>query len=164
MKKLILYTLLIILSWGVVTACGNEKDSESQSGNNSPETEHTETQAESAPSIQTGVFIDLNSIDNPLFNKDIKVLLERTLDSLANKKEKEFRSVFADEETADAYMYLFGKDYAFEKIGTVEEDQEGRIVVEIRGKVVSDNEVTTPNSYYYFVKNKQDKWSLGSID
>ena len=164
MKKVVLHSLLLILSIGIITACGNITDSESQLENNTPKTEQTETQVESAPNIKTGVFIDLNSVDNPLFNKDIKVLLERTLDSLANKKEKEFRSVFADDGTADAHMYLFGNNYAFEEMGTVGEDQEGRIVVEIRGKVVSDNEVKTPNSFYYFVKSKQDKWRLGAID
>lgn len=164
MKKVTLYSLLVILSLAIITACVNKKDSEMQFKSTSSKTEHTEHQAESAPSIKTGVFVNLNTIENPLFNKDIKDLLEITLDSLANKNQKEFRSVFADEESANAYMYLYGKDYAFEEIGTVEEDHEGRIVIEIRGRVVSDNVVATPNSFYYFVKGKQNKWSLGAID
>ncbi|SDM29773.1 hypothetical protein SAMN05428961_11317 [Paenibacillus sp. OK060] len=163
MKKIIIHTMVGVLSMGILSSCGNKSDSDAVK-NNATTTEQTEPQKENNTSIKTGVFVDLESIDNPLFNKDIKTLLQTTLNSLANKKEQEFRSVFKDEMTADAFMYLFGKDYVFDEIGTIEEDTEGRIVAEIKGKVVSDNEVTTPNSYYYFVKDKNEKWNLGSID
>lgn len=108
--------------------------------------------------FEAGVFVDLDEVNDPLFNEDIKKLLNTTLDSLANNKEEEYRNVFRDKKTANAYMYLLGKDYRFDEIGTIEEDNEGRIVVELRGKEKDDTGIKTPNAYYYFVKNDQNQF------
>lgn len=61
-------------------------------------------------------------------------------------------------------MYLFGKDYYFDTIGTVEQDKEGRVIVEIRGKVKDSGEIKEPNLFYYFMKDADNHWSLRAID
>lgn len=61
-------------------------------------------------------------------------------------------------------MYLFGRDYYFDTIGTVEQDKEGRVIVEIRGKVKDSGEIKEPNSFYYFMKDADNHWSLRAID
>ncbi|WP_431085782.1 hypothetical protein [Paenibacillus sp. 8b26] len=168
MNKLIIYTLVGILSIGILISCANKPDSTAQSATENSEIEKTENQQVNkqvdTEKFKTGLSVDLDTIRDPLFSDDIKRLLKTTLDSLANKQEKEFRNVFINEKTADAYMYLFGKDYYFNEIGKIEADQNGRVVVEIRGKVKDGTGIQTPNAYYYFVKNDQNQWSLGSID
>lgn len=124
-----------------------------------------ENKTDNDQSFEAGVSIDLESVENPLFNKEIKALLQTALESMANKDEEGYRSVFGSKQSADAHMYLFGYGYHFDYLGTIEEDNSGRIVIEIRGKVKDEEGIRdTPNGYFYFIKNKEGHWILGTID
>lgn len=186
MNKLIVYSLAGILTIGIMASCGDKSGTNAASPAVSAETEisaspQTTAQVTAQPTAQTadqpattpqpsqgafttGVFVDLDTIEDPLFNEEIKNLLSTTLEALANKKEEAFRSVFKDSQSADAFMYLFGRDYNFNTIGTVEQDKEGRVIVEIRGKVKDSGEIKEPSSFYYFMQDADNHWSLRAID
>lgn len=114
--------------------------------------------------FETGVIIDLDAVEDPLFNDEIKHSLQSTLEGLTEKNEQLFRSAFVDEQTANAFMYLLGNEYRFDKIGIISKDDAGRVVVEVRGQVKDDSGVHEPNAYYYFVLSDHNKWALGAID
>ncbi|WP_438497799.1 hypothetical protein [Paenibacillus sp. IHBB 3054] len=182
MNKLIVYSLAGILTIGIIASCGDKSGTNAASPAVNAETEISASpQATAQPTAQatdqpattpqpiqgtftTGVFVDLDTLEDPLFNEEIKNLLNTTLEALANKKEEAFRSVFKDSQSADAFMYLFGRDYYFDTIGTVDQDKEGRVIVEIRGKVKDSGEIKEPNSFYYFMKDADNHWSLRAID
>ncbi|MDR6726221.1 hypothetical protein J2W91_004727 [Paenibacillus amylolyticus] len=74
------------LSLDLLIACGSTAVTEPQQESKST-TEQTEPQSESSNVLTSGVFIDLDSVNDPILNDDIKTLLKNTLDSLANKNE-----------------------------------------------------------------------------
>ncbi|GIP12158.1 MAG: hypothetical protein E7L01_04255 [Paenibacillus macerans] len=169
MNKVIFYTVTGIVTLGILTSCANGKNKDHVQEQNETQTIDTNTsqnqQTENNDSFQTGVVIDFDAIDNSLFNAEIKTLLKTTLEAMANKDEESYRSVFRDTQSADTYMYLFGKDYYYDYLGTIEQDRSGRIVVEVRGKVKDDHGIReTPNGFFYFIKNKEGHWVLGAID
>lgn len=175
MNKLIVYTVTGIAALGILTSCAQEsKNTDLQGKNEVPSTSTTDPQnqqpkEENTDSFKTGVFVDLDAVDDPLFNDEIKALMKTTLEALANKDEQAFRSVFIDEQAADAFMYLFGRDYYFDHFERIEIDEDygkydGRITVYVTGKVRYDGEIQEPNSAYAFIQDKNKHWKLGGID
>ncbi|MED4957620.1 hypothetical protein GNQ08_26085 [Paenibacillus macerans] len=170
MNKLIVYTVTAIAALGILTSCAQEsKNADLQRQSEVPSTstaapQNQQMEEKNTDSFKTGVFVDLDAMDDPLFNDEIKALLKTTLESLANKDEQGFRSVFQDEQVADAYMYLFGRDYYFDKYEGIEKDNSNRIVVNVTGKDRYDGEIHNPNSAYYFIQDKSGQWKLGVID
>ncbi|WP_379151126.1 hypothetical protein [Paenibacillus sp. sgz5001063] len=167
MKSLIPYISIVWLALILSGCTSNEPNNTSP---NVPANSTSTPLATISPTVspkdvfETGVFIDLDTLEDPLFNDEIKLSLQSTLEGLAEKNEQLFRSAFVDEQTANAFMYLLGKEYRFDKVGTILKDNPGRIVVEVRGLVKDDSGVHEPNAYYYFVLSDQNKWALGAID
>lgn len=181
MKKAIVYSLAGILTAGIMVSCSansvpsNEPQPTTQSSAQpaaeksaqaTPAASPVSTSPPSPEDFTTGVFVDLDRFDNPLLTKEIKSLMNTTLDALAHKKEDAFRSVFKDEHTADVFMYLFGNDYSFDTIGNVEQDTKGRVVVQIIGKFKDKDgtEIKDFSPSYYFLKDANNVWSLQVID
>lgn len=104
MNKLIVYSLAGILTIGIMASCGDKSGTNAASPAVSAETEisaapqataqptaHATDQPVTTPqpsqgTFTTGVFLELDTIEDPLFNEEIKNLLNTTLEALANKR------------------------------------------------------------------------------
>ncbi|MFM9280283.1 hypothetical protein [Paenibacillus jiagnxiensis] len=166
MKKVIIYAIACVLTLGVMTSCtdniGNENTNSSPPATNQKLTPNEQIQE--TESFEPGVFIDFDTISNPLITDDIKSQLKTVLEALANKDEVLFRSQWRSEGGADYFMFLLDREYSFEDIGTVEEDQSGRIVIQVKGLFKDSTGTDDYLDYYYFVKDKNNNWQLGTID
>lgn len=161
-KKCIGSALII----GILAGCGAENSSTNiKQGNTKQEIETSSPQLSSNQSeFKAGVFVDLDDINDTLFNEKIKNSLNILMNALVNKNEEEFKSAFADIQSAEAHNFMLGKDYSFDKINTIEQDQAGRTIVSIVVTVKEGSDIQEHNLFFYFVKDDQGGWGLKTID
>ncbi|MFD1773822.1 hypothetical protein [Paenibacillus rhizophilus] len=164
MKKMIVYGFALLSAAVLMTSCAKNSDTGIQGESSAPSASPSSVQDESPSSLKAGVFVNVENSSEPLLNEEIKRLLQTALTSMANKDTEAFRSVFADDRSSDAQLHLLNSDYAFNQLGTVQQDHANRIVVEIIGKAKQDIGITDTYLYFYFVKNAQGQWFLGAID
>ncbi|WP_155986867.1 hypothetical protein [Paenibacillus durus] len=153
-----------LLAAVLITSCTKSSDTGIQEASSAPSVSPASVQDGSVNSFKAGVFVNIENSSHPLLNEEIKRLLQTALTSMADKDTKGFRSVFADDRSGSAQLYLLNRDYAFDQLGTVRQDHANRIEVQIIGKVKQDAGVSDQYLYFYFVKNAQGQWFLGSID
>lgn len=149
---------------GILAGCADNSTNIRQE----PANQQVENSATQLPSNQSefrsGVFIDLQDVNDNLFNEEIKNSLSILMEALVNKNEQEFKKAFADNQSAEAHNFMLGKDYSFDKINTIEQDSAGRTIVSMVVKVKDDSDIQEHNLFFYFVKNDQGSWGLKTID
>lgn len=97
-------------------------------------------------------------------NEQITNSLNAVMKALVNNNEKEFKSAFANDQSADAHGFMLGKEYSFDKLISVEDDSAGRTVVTLEVKVKDGSDVKVDNLSFYFVKDDAGNWGLRTID
>ncbi|MGZ7439966.1 hypothetical protein [Paenibacillus sp. TH7-28] len=170
MNKLIVYTVTAIAALGILTSCARDsKNADLQGQNEVPTTSTTvpqnqQSKEENTDSFKTGVFVDFDALDDPLYTEEIRSLMKTTLEALANKDEKEFRSVYYSE-PSEAILedYLLGRDYRFESLEGISKDHD-RLIVRVKTKARMESEVFERTEDYWLVKDKSGQWKLGAID
>lgn len=118
----------------------------------------------SAIDFTPGVFIDWDSINEPLMNEQIKTVLKETLEALSEKDEEKFKNQFIDAVTLEDSIYVFDTIARFDQINNLEEDWRGRISVEVVGTALLDNNIIEYGKIFYFNKNDKGDWKLVAID
>ncbi|AHV95185.1 hypothetical protein [Paenibacillus sabinae] len=163
MRKWFLSGFAGLLAAVILTSCAkNDVTGIQESSGPSPSS--TPVQKESSEFFKAGVFVNVGDSSEPLLNQEIKSRLKTVLTSMANKDAEAFRSVFTDDRSGSAQLYLLNRDYAFNQLGTVRQDYANRIEVQVIGKVMQDAVITDQYLYFYFVKNAKGHWYLGAID
>ncbi|GAA0135177.1 hypothetical protein YSY43_20170 [Paenibacillus sp. YSY-4.3] len=152
----------------LLSGCGNTTNTTPNSSPPPITKEHTNSVEEnietSAIDFTPGVFIDWDSVNEPLMNEQIKTVLKETLEALTNKDKEELKNQFIDAETMEANMHGFDNIATYDEINSLEEDRSGRISVVVLGTVLLDNNITEKSKIFYFNKNDKGDWRLVAID
>ncbi|WP_340021298.1 hypothetical protein MHI24_20100 [Paenibacillus sp. FSL K6-1096] len=159
--KIIACSLII----GILAGCaGNSNDTpkqEATSQDTQPSAPHSSPDQDD---FKTGIFIELSDVNDTKLNEQITNSLNAVMKALVNNNEKEFKSAFANDQSADAHGFMLGKEYSFDKLISVEDDSAGRTVVTLEVKVKDGSDVKVDNLSFYFVKDDAGNWGLRTID
>lgn len=166
--KTINLSITAVFIIGLLSGCGNTTNTALNSSPTPFTQEKTNSVQENAENsaidFTPGVFIDWDSVNEPLMNEQIKTSLKETLEALSDKDEEKFKNQFIDAETIEANMYVFDTIATFDQIDSLEEDRSGRISVVIHGTALLDNNITEYAKIFYFNKNDKGDWRLVAID
>ncbi|WP_019638924.1 hypothetical protein [Paenibacillus fonticola] len=164
-KNLIITAVFVA---GVLSGCGNTTNTAPNSSSTPITKERTNSVQENAENsaidFTPGVFIDWDSVNEPLMNEQIKTVLKETLEALVNKDREKFKNQFIDAVTLEDSMYVFDTIATFDQIDSLEEDRSGRISVGVLGTALQDNNIIKYAKFFYFNKDDQGNWKLVAID
>ncbi|CAM4212565.1 MAG: hypothetical protein E7L01_04240 [Paenibacillus macerans] len=167
MNKLIIYSVTVIVTLGILTSCSNESNKDHLQEQNETQfigaNASQNQQVENDDSFQTGVFVDFDALDDPLYTEEIKSLMKTTLEALANKDEQALRRIYYREDSEGISEYFFDRDYSFESLEGITKDHD-RLIVRVKTKARMESEVFERSEDYWLVKDKSGQWKLGAID
>ncbi|OMF92571.1 hypothetical protein [Paenibacillus sp. FSL R7-0337] len=150
---------------GILAGCAGNPNATPKQATTSQDTQPSAPQSSSDQSnFKTGIFVELSDVNDAKLNEQIRNSLNAVMNALVNNNEEEFRSAFANNQSADAHGFMLGKEYSFDKINSVEEDSAGRTVVSLEVKVKDGTTIKVNNLSFYFVKDDTGKWGLRTID
>ncbi|MEK4853358.1 hypothetical protein NST04_26125 [Paenibacillus sp. FSL H7-0756] len=150
---------------GILAGCAGNPNATPKQAATSQKTQPSAPQ--SSPdqgNFKTGIFVELSDVNDTKLNEQITDSLNAVMNALVNNNEEEFRSAFANNQSADAHSFMLGKEYSFEKLMSVEEDSAGRTVVTLEVKVKDGSDIKENHLSFYFVKDDTGNWGLRTID
>ncbi|GGA43460.1 hypothetical protein [Paenibacillus physcomitrellae] len=124
--------------------------------------------AASTASFKEGIFVDVQALDNPLVNQDIKGLLNKLMKAVVDRDKEAFAKLFPDSQTATYFDYQFegSPKFRFEQAGdgVIEQDAEGRVSIPVEGKVIREGQIYDFFWLVYFNRIDPDGWKLIALD
>lgn len=149
---------------GILAGCAGNSDVSNKQDVTNQETQPSAPQSSDQSNFKTGIIVELSDVNDAKLNEQIKNSLNAVMNALVNNNEEEFRSAFANNQSADAHGFMLGKEYSFDKLNSVEEDSAGRTVVTLEVKVKDGSDVKVNNLSFYYVKDDTGNWGLRTID
>lgn len=116
-----------------------------------------------APAMTTGVEIDWEDIDSPLWEEDMRGPLEAALHAIVDKDAKALNGALSPD-AAGIFEYMLENDYKFEEIDDVHAEA-GRVLVPVGSELALNGE--TPREVevtFYFEQDGAGIWRIVSID
>lgn len=116
-----------------------------------------------SPAMTTGVEIDWDDIDSPLWEEDMRGPLEAALHAIVDKDGKALNEALSPD-AAGIFEYMLENDYKFEKIDDVHAEA-GRVLVPVESELSLNGE--TPREIevtFYFEQDGAGAWRIVSID
>ncbi|MCQ4085937.1 hypothetical protein [Saccharibacillus sp. JS10] len=172
MKKIISMIIITLLAISVLVACENKSEPESQEVVAAQAQEPASTQEaapaseepKKEPTIHTGVHVDWDAVNSPLWNEDIENKLKATLNAIAEQDDKKLNEEIIPDSNG-AFDYILQNQYDFKKVSDVREDH-GKVLVKVDHDVLmpGSDEIQSGGNYYYFEKDADDQWQLVAID
>ncbi|MDP4098502.1 hypothetical protein OIN60_17345 [Paenibacillus sp. P96] len=188
--------LLTVVVLALMAACsGNTKDNTpndpAPAGQEAPSAEEPSTEEPSDPAaeepaqgsneqpagndegtqpdlFESGVFIDWNSVEDPLLDDKLKATLQAFLTAVTKPDEAGYERLFPNHATEDHadFRDVLEKpmNYRFEEVGKAIEEA-GRILVPVSGTSRDDVfGVREFSNNLYFKQNEQNEWEVILID
>lgn len=156
----------------IVSACADRspETEPSTASSTSAKTENTETQLtetpvenNDTPERSSGVHVDWEDIDSPLWNEEMREKLEPVLHAIADKDAEALNNGLGPD-AQGVFDYMLQNEYDFRKISSIHKEY-GKVLVQVDSLLGLKGEAPKPyNCTFYFEQDEAGEWRIVSID
>ncbi|MEJ8302779.1 hypothetical protein [Saccharibacillus sacchari] len=156
----------------IVSAC-TDRSTQTQPATASSTTAKTEsadtpsneapTENNDAPEMTSGVNVDRDRIDSPLWNEEMREQLEVVLQATVDKDAEAFNSGLGPD-AQGVFDYMLENEYDFQQVSSIHEEY-GKVLVQVDSVLELPGEAPKPYTCtFYFEQDQAGEWRIVSID
>ncbi|CAM4006553.1 hypothetical protein [Saccharibacillus endophyticus] len=156
----------------IVSACADPsfETEPSTASSTSDTTEKTEKQLNetplannNTPEMTSGVNIDWDDIDSPLWNEEMREELETVLHAIVDKDAEALNKGLGPD-VQGVFDYMLQNEYDFQEVSSIHEEY-GKVLVQVGSILGLEGETPKPyNCTFYFEQDETGEWRIVSID
>lgn len=144
----------------------SSSDSDASPAESGQELNSAKPSAESSVDYTREIAFDIDAIQDPLVNEEIKTSLRDALEGIVNEDQEQFNRAFTTAELAkvNGNGFITGGGITFTGVDYISEQSSGRVVMNVNYTRKTEDGEQTYSPNYWFMQNKEGIWGLVTID